>query len=260
MATNRLDGRVALVTGGNRGIGKGCVLELARRGADVALNYRRHAEEAEDVASQVRALGRRALVLPGDVAERAACQRMVEQTVAELGRLDVVVANAAFSIRKPFLELEEEDVAATLGVTWWGAFHISQFGARHMVRQGEGGSIVMISSVHAILPVPRSFAYNAAKAAMNHGARTMAGELAPHRIRVNVIEPGWTDTPGERVFATEDQIREGAKFLPFQRLGTIEDIAYGVAYLSSEEGSYITGTVLRIDGGYVVALANSPVE
>lgn len=255
MAEQSLADRVALVTGGNRGIGRGCVLELARRGADVAINFRRHGEEAEEAAREVRALGRRAIVVQGDVADRTACRDMVDRTVAELGRLDIVVANAALNIRKPFLELEENDVAATLGVTWWGAFHISQFGARQMVMQGGGGAIVMISSVHAVLPVPNSLAYNAAKAGMNHMARTIAAELAPHRIRVNVVEPGWTDTPGERVFATEDEIREGGARLPLGRLGTAADIAHGVAYLASPEAGYVTGATLRIDGGYVLRRA-----
>jgi glucose 1-dehydrogenase len=245
-------GKVALVTGGNRGIGKGCALELARRGADVCLNYRGHAEEAEEVARQVRALGRRALVFQADVAERAACRAMVERTVAEFGRLDVVVANAAYSIRKPFLEMEEEDMAATFAVTLWGAFHVAQFGARQMARQCEGGSIVFISSVHAVVPVPNSVAYNISKAGMNQMARTMAAELARLRIRVNVVEPGWTDTPGERAFATEEELQAGGKRMPLGRLATIEDIAYGVAYLASPEADYVTGTVLRIDGGFVV--------
>lgn len=247
-----LRGTVALVTGGNRGIGKGCVLELARLGSDVAINYRAHREEAESVASEARAFGRRALTLQADVADRAACASMVERTVSELGRIDVLVANAALTIRKPFLELEEEDFARTLGVTLLGAFHCAQFAARHMVRQGAGGSIVFMSSVHAALPVVRSLAYNTAKAGMNHMARTMAAELAQYGIRVNVIEPGWTDTPGERAFISEEELQAEARKLPFGRLATIEDIARGVGYLASPEASYVTGATLRIDGGLVL--------
>lgn len=135
----------------------------------------------------------------------------------------------------------------------WGAFHASQLAARQMVKQGEGGSIVMISSVHAYRPYPLSTAYNAAKAGLNHMAFTWAVELAAHRIRVNVIEPGWIDTPGERKYFSEEEIRERGKQLLLGRLGTPEEIAKGVAFLVSDEtASYVTGTRLRIDGGYVL--------
>ncbi len=247
-----LHGKAALVTGGNRGIGKGCVLELARRGADVAVNYRSHGDEAAEVVAQVQSMGRRAFAMQGDVADRKRDEVLVQRTVEEFGRLDIVVANAAYSVRKPFLEYEPEDLAATVDVTLWGAFHVAQFGARRMVEQGEGGAIIFISSVHSVLPIPNSLAYNVAKAGLNHMARCMAAELTSARIRVNVVEPGWTDTPGERRFATEEELREAAKKLPLGRMATAEDIAYGVAYLASPEASYVTGAVLRIDGGFVL--------
>jgi glucose 1-dehydrogenase len=118
-----------------------------------------------------------------------------------------------------------------------------------MVRQGEGGSIVVISSVHADRPYALSTAYNAAKAGVNHMARTWAVELARHRIRVNVIEPGWIDTPGERKFFTEDQLASGAAKLPFHRLGRPDEVAKAVAYLLSDDAEYATGSTLLIDGG-----------
>ena len=129
-----------------------------------------------------------------------------------------------------------------MGVSLWGVMHCCQFAARKMLAQGDGGNIVVMSSVHAVM------AYNTAKAGINH----LANELAPHRIRVNVIEPGWTDTPGERDYATEEDLQKQRKRLPLGRLGTIEDIAKGTAYLGSEDGAYVTGTVLRIDGGFVL--------
>ena len=247
-----LKGKVALITGANRGIGRGCALEFARRGADVAVNYRRHAEEAAEVAEEIRAAGRRAILLQGEVSDRSRDEEMVQQTISELGSLDILVANAAASVRKPFLELEEEDMRWSLDVSLWGVFHCSQFAARQMVAQRRGGSIVVISSVHAFLPFRNSLPYNTAKAGINHMARTMAGELAPYGIRVNVVEPGWIDTPGEREHASEEQLSEEGKALPMKRLGTIEEIAKGVGYLVSDDASYVTGTVLRIDGGFVL--------
>ena len=251
----KLAGKVAVVTGSSRGIGRACALELARQGADVTVNYRTHGDEAAEVARQIEAMGRRALLVQGDVADRRQDERMVNETVAKLGRLDIMVPNAAYSVRKPFLEMEPDEVRRTWDVTLWGVFHCSQLAARQMVKQSAGGSIIIISSVHAQRPYARSTAYNGAKAAVNHMASTWALELAEHRIRVNTIEPGWIDTPGERVHFSEAQIAERGKTLLMGRLGRPEEIAKGVAFLACEEdASYITGTVLRIDGGFVLPL------
>ena len=166
----RLLGRIALITGANRGIGKGCAIEFARDGADVAINYRRHSAEAEAVADTIRSLGRRAVVLQGDVADRQVNEDMVRATVAQLGRLDIFVANAAVSVRKPFLQLTEEDMRRTLGVSLWGVFFGSQYAARQMVSQGGGGSLIIVSSIHASLAFKNSLPYNTAKAGINHMA------------------------------------------------------------------------------------------
>jgi glucose 1-dehydrogenase len=122
-----------------------------------------------------------------------------------------------------------------------------------MVARGQGGSIVFISSVLAVVAFPTSSIYNAAKAGINQLARTMAAELAPHRIRVNAVEPGWIDTPGERKFATEEEIGAAGKLMPLGRLGSAGDVAKGVAYLASDDSAYVTGSILRIDGGFIVS-------
>jgi glucose 1-dehydrogenase len=121
-----------------------------------------------------------------------------------------------------------------------------------MVKQGEGGSILFISSVLAEVAFPTSVPYNTSKAGINHMCRTIAAELAPHKIRANVIEPGYTDTPGERQFATEAEMAEAAKGLPWGRLGTIEDLGQAAAFLCSGAADYITGTTLKVDGGYTL--------
>ena len=244
-----LTGKVALITGASRGIGRGCAEQMARCGADVAINYRTHGDEADEVADVVRSLGRRAFTFGADVSDRSAVDAMVEGATKELGRVDIVVANAYYSRRQPFLELDVEGVRRTLEVTLMGAFHVAQAGARQMVQQGEGGSILFISSVLSFLPFATSMPYNTAKAGMNHMAMTIAAELAEHRIRVNVIQPGWTDTPGERQFSSEEQIREGARRLPWKRLGTPEDLGKAAAFLASDDADYITGATLKVDGG-----------
>lgn len=248
----KLSGRVAIVTGAARGIGRAIAIELARQGADVTVNDSSHEEEAREVVREIENLGRRALMFQGNVSDREDDQQMVGETVRALGRLDILVNNAALSIRKPFLELEVADVEKTWGVSLWGVFHCSQLAARQMAKQG-GGNIVVISSVLAYRPYPNSTAYNGAKAAINQMAYTWAIELARYNIRVNVVEPGWIDTPGERNFKSEEQIQEEGKKLLMGRLGRAEEIARGVLFLvSDEDSSYVTGTCLRIDGGFVL--------
>jgi glucose 1-dehydrogenase len=131
----------------------------------------------------------------------------------------------------------------------WGAFHLLRVAAQQMVAQGGGGSIVIVSSPHAVVAVPRSMAYNMAKAAIDHMARTAAIELVEHRIRVNIVHPGWIDTPGERKFFSEQEIRETGAKLPWKRLGQPEEIARGIVFLCERQSDYITGSTLSIDGG-----------
>ena len=244
-----LTGKVALITGSSRGIGRGCAVEMARAGADITVNYHSHAEDAEGVAEEIRALGRRALVVQADVSDRPAVERMVAATVERFGHLDICVCNAYYSKRLPFLELPIEEMQRTIDVTLWGSFHAAQVAARQMVAQGHGGSILFITSLFAFIPYPTSLPYNTAKAGVSHMAATIANELTEHRIRVNTIRPGWTDTPGERQFATEEEIRDASNWLPWSRLATIEDIGRAATFLGSAAADYITGADLTIDGG-----------
>ena len=251
----KLDGKVALISGASRGIGRGIALRMGRSGAKVAVNYRTHPDEAEEVAAEICNAGSDALVYGADVSDRDAVDAMVSATIEQFGRLDIVVSNAYYSKREPFIDLELEGARRTLDVTFWGAFHVAQAGARQMVKQGEGGAILFISSVLSNIPCPTSLPYNAAKAGINQMSATIANELTDHRIRANVITPGYIDTPGERQYATEEQIREAATALPWKRLGTPEDIANAAAFLCSDAADYITGTVLSVDGGYWLKIA-----
>lgn len=247
-----MTGKVALITGAGRGIGRGCALEMARQGADVVVNDWYHFEGSTNVAADIRRLGRRALAIRADVSKRAHVRRLVKETIHEYGRLDIVIANAALPVRKPFLDLTQGDVAKAWGVGLWGVFHTCQLSAREMVRRGIKGSIVVITSIHAEMPVRGSLPYTTAKAAVKHMVRIMANELAPSRIRVNSVEPGWTDTPGERELVSDDELELQARALPWGRMATIQDIADGVAFLASDKADYITGANLRIDGGFVL--------
>ena len=247
-----LQGKIALVTGSSRGIGRGCAVELARAGANVTVNYHSHADEAEEAAEEIRGLGREALVVQTDVSDRASVDRMIAATVERFGGLDIAVSNAYYSERQPFLEISIDAMKRTLDVCLWGAFHIGQAAARHMADNGKSGCLLFISSVLSFIPYKNSTVYNTCKAGINHMSRTIAAELAPQHIRSNVIEPGWIDTPGERRYATDEEIHEAGEALPWGRLGTIEEVGRAAAFLCSDDAEYITGSIFRVDGGYAL--------
>jgi glucose 1-dehydrogenase len=186
----KLQGKTALVTGAARGIGRGVALELARAGADIAVNDRERTAQAEAAAAEIRALGRRSALVEGDVFRRPSCEQVVARTIEALGRIDILVSNPAFNRRADFLEYDPETFARVIDGTLAGGFHMAQLAARHMVGRGGGGKIVFISSCHVKTPYACSVAYNAAKAGLNNMAFTIAAELYRHRINVNVIEPG----------------------------------------------------------------------
>ncbi len=254
----RFEGKTALVTGASLGIGRGIALCLAEEGANVVVNYRTSEAEAKSAAEEIRGMGSEALVWQADVSDRGAIAAMIEGAVERFGRLDVAVANAAVSIREPVVEAKWENVMRTFEVTQFGVFHTCQLAAQQMLKQPltgrSRGKIVIISSVHEEIAFPSSGAYNMSKAAINHLGRTMAAELAGDRINVNVINPGWIDTPGERSFYSEEEIAEGGKRIPWGRIGVPEDIGKAAAYLASDDADYATGSILRVDGGFVHGL------
>ncbi len=244
-----LDGKVALVTGASRGIGRAIAVALAQSGADVAINDISFQVETDSTAAEVRAIGRRAINLQADVADHDAVEKMVAATVAEFGKLDVAVSSAVYSDREPFCEADMAGFRRTIDVSMWGAFHLLRAVARQMIAQSSGGAIALISSPQAYVPVPRSMAYNMSKAANDQMARTAALELADHRIRVNTVHPGWIDTPGERKFASEEQIVRSSEKLVWKRLGRPDEIARAVVFLCDPASDYITGAELLVDGG-----------
>lgn len=248
----KLLGKTALVTGSARGIGRGCALELARAGADVALNDREVTPALEAVAAEIRGLGRKAFLAAGDAFDHASCADVVRRAVEGLGRIDILLSNPAYSRRGDFLDYPIETFTKVLQGTLVGGFSMSQAAARHMVARGGRGKIVFVSSVHSRRPYARSIAYNAGKAGLNHMAFTIATELMPHRINVNVIEPGWIDTPGEHEAFGDAAIAEAGSQLPWGRMGQPEDIGKAAVFLASDDADYVTGTTLVVDGGYTL--------
>ena len=246
-STKALAGKIGLVTGSSRGIGYGCALEMARAGADVVINYLDDESEAKEVVRELEALGVRALCVQGDVAREEDIQNLVDKTVDAFGKIDLFVSNAAYSDRELMIKANMAGFRKTIDVCMWGAFYGVRAASIQMVKQGQGGSIVVIGSPHAEIPLPGAMAYNMAKAATDQMARTAAIELAEHRIRVNIVHPGWTNTPGERKFYSDEELMEGAKKIPWKRLGQPEEIGRAAVFLLSEE--YTTGSTVLIDGG-----------
>lgn len=244
-----LSNQVALVTGASKGIGRAVAVALAQAGADVAINYHSNQDEAAAVAAEVRGLGRRAILCQADVASQEAVEAMVRQTVEQLGQLNIAVTNAVYSDREPFYSANMAGFRRTIDVTMWGAFYTLRAAANQMIAQGGGGSVVVISSPHGYIPVPTAMAYNMSKAAIDHMARTAAIELVDHRIRVNIVHPGWIDTPGERKFVSDEELARAGRMLPWGRLGQPEEIARGVVFLCDPASDYMTGSAILIDGG-----------
>ena len=253
----RFQNKTALITGAAQGIGKGIALCLASEGANIVINDRIEEASVRETLEEIRSLGRKALYCRADVSDRAAVAAMFSTAKSHFGQIDVVVSNAAVSIRERVVEAKWENVQTTLETTQFGVFHVCQMAAQQMIDHSPSprsrGKIIVISSALAEIAYASSAAYNMAKAAINHFAETLAVELAEHRINVNVINPGCVDTPGERAFYSEEQIQETGRRLPWGRNGTPEDVGKAVAYLASDDADYVTGTTLRVDGGYVVA-------
>ncbi|MGY8766982.1 MAG: SDR family NAD(P)-dependent oxidoreductase [Pirellulales bacterium] len=249
MSTTDLTGKVAIVTGASLGIGRSAALELGKAGAKVVINYRSHTEQAEAVVNEIKQSGSDAIAVQADVSDYEAVSAMVQQAVDHFGQLDIAVSNAAYSDREFYYEANLEDFRRTVDVTMWGAFYLLQTASQQFIRQETGGAIVMVSSPHAVIAAPKAMAYNMSKAAVEHMSKTAAIEAAQFGIRINIIQPGWTDTPGERKFASEDTLETAGAKIPLGRLGTPEEMGKAILYLCDPNNSYMTGATLLIDGG-----------
>lgn len=243
----RLDGRVALVTGAGRGIGRASALALAEAGADVVVAART-AEQIDDTAQQIRAMGRRCEPVVLDVMELDRLGELVEVAQQRLGGLDLLVNNAGGSMPKALLEtsVRSFERAFTFNVTT--AFELTKLAVPAMLERG-GGAVVNISSAAGRIPDRGFAAYGTAKAALSHLTRAMAADLSP-RIRVNGIAVGSVATSALDIVVTDDDLRDAMEqTIPLKRLGDPSDIAAGVVYLCSPAGAYLTGKLLEIDGG-----------
>lgn len=254
-----LENKVALITGAGQGIGRAIAEAFAREGADIVANDLPRVSVGEsdgldETVAAVEALGQRALAARAEVSDHAAVQAMFDAAAARFGHVDILVSNAAYNCRQPVLDADPQEFRRVIAVNQLGLFNVCQAAARQMVRQSQNGrpgaNIVIISSVHARVALPNNAAYAMSKAAANQFCLVLANELCQHRIRVNAINPGWTDTPGERKYFTDEQLEEGGSKLPWGRLGRPDEIADAAVFLGGEAASYITGAILDVDGGF----------
>lgn len=246
----RLTGKTALVTGGSRGIGRGIALGFAAEGADVVINFRRDGEAAQATVAAIEQLGRRAIAMQADVADWNAVQAMTDEAIAQLGHLDIVVANSGVASRPQAVwDVDIDHWRRVIDVDLHGVFHTCKAVVRHMIDRGQG-VLLLVSSVGADLCAPFGSPYYVAKSGVNALTRCLAQECASFGVRVNCIAPGLIKTDmGDRLLSVMGEgLIEG---IPLKRPGYPEDVAHAAVFLASEEASFITGKILRVDGGQV---------
>lgn len=247
-----LRGRVALVTGGSRGIGRACCTMLARAGARVAVNFRADQSAADAVVEAVRSASGLAAALRADVADPGEAGRLVQDAARLWGRLDIVVNNAAVWTDGPIETLSDEVLAETMGTNLLGAIHVTRAAVAHLKRSPAGGRLIFVSSTAGQRGEPEHSHYAATKGALISLTKSLAPELAPHRILVNCVAPGWVDTEMNlRPFASGGRERIEAG-IPLRRVGTPEEIGGAVLFLASDLATFITGEILNVNGGAVL--------
>ncbi len=247
-----LENKVAVVTGASKGIGQAIAIAFAREGADVAINYRSDEDGAKATLAEVERHGRRGLIVRADVSKQEECQRLIDETVARFGRLDIQANNAAVAEIHPVLEMDADTWHRILATNLDHYLYCSQIAARQMIKQGQGGRIINTSSISRFLVLAGMSAYCAAKGGIYGLTRTMAIELAPHQISVNSIAPGAIDTPLNIPFYTPPVRRRYKERIPWEGIGKPEWIANVAVFLASDLSEYITGQEIVSDGGFSI--------
>ncbi|QDX24621.1 SDR family oxidoreductase [Sphingomonas suaedae] len=250
-----LEGKVVLITGGSTGIGRAAAIGAARHGADVAINYASSDDKAASCVAEIEALGQRALAMKGDVADPATAGDFVDKAVAAFGRVDVMVSNAGICPFHAFLDMPVETVDRTFRVNLHGAYYMVQAAANQMVKQGEGGAIVAVSSISALVGGEYQTHYTPTKAGVHSLMQSAAIALGKHGIRCNSVLPGTILTEINRDdLADQDKRDRVTARIPLGRLGEADDLAGPIVFLASDMAQYVTGAALLVDGGAFVNL------
>ncbi len=245
-----LKGKVAIVTGGNSGIGLSIVLELAKQGANIVIDYVSNPEATEALEKQVAALGDKVIGVKADVSKVAELQSLIDTAVKNLGRLDIMVNNAGVETRTSVLDTTEEQYEKVLAINLKSAFFGTQLAAKQMIKQGGGGRIINITSVHEDWPMPGNAAYCLSKGGMRMLTRTAGVELAPHNILVVSVGPGAVATPINLSTMNDPALMKKLNSaIPLGRMAQPEEIGSVVAFLAGDGAGYITATTIFADGG-----------
>jgi glucose 1-dehydrogenase len=246
----RLKDQVAIVTGAATGIGQGIAVRFAKEGAAVVVDYIGKPDVPNETEQAIQAAGGRTIAVEADVSDEAQVNKLVEAAVSKFGKLDIVVNNAGIERKYPFVDYPVAECRKIIEVNLIGPFLVAQAAARQMIRQGNGGRIINISSVHEDLPMPTNAVYCAAKGGLRMLARTIAVELAKYNITVNNIGPGAIYTPIDADIEAKPELEKALMSeIPLNRWGRPEDVAGLAVYLASAEASYVTGSTYFIDGG-----------
>lgn len=245
-----LKGKVAIVTGGNSGIGQAIVLELARQAASIAIDYIADPEATQALEKQVAALGDQVIGVEADVSKVSDLQKLIDETVKAFGRVDVMVNNAGIETRTSVLDTTEAQYEKVLEVNLKSAFFGCQLAAKQMIKQGGGGRIINITSIHEDWPMPGNTAYCLSKGGVRMLTRTAGVELAPYNILVVGVAPGAVATPINQVTMKDASLMQRLNSaIPLGRMATTDEISRVVAFLASDAASYITASTLVVDGG-----------
>ena len=248
--SNRLQGKVVAITGGNQGIGLGVAQRFVKEGAAVSICYLSDKPGTESVVQGLRATGAKAVAIQADVSKLADGQRFVEETASQLGEIDVLINNAGVERRANFWEVTEADYDFVLNVNLKGLFFITQAFVKHQMKAKAAGKVINISSVHEELPFPHFSTYCASKGGVRMLTRDLAIELAPLNITVNSIAPGAIETPiNKELLNDPPKLKALLEDIPLRRLGKPEDVASMAVFLASDESSYVTGSTFFVDGG-----------
>ena len=245
-----LKGKVAIVTGGNSGIGAAIALELAKQGANIVIDYVVHPEATEELEKQILALGDQTIGVKADVSKVEDLQMLVDETVKAFGRLDIMVNNAGIETRTSVLDTTEQQFERVMDINLKSAFFGTQIAARQMIKQGDGGRIINITSVHEDWPMPGNTPYCLSKGGMRMLTRTAGLELAPHNILVVGVGPGAVATPiNKSTMEDPELLNKLNSAIPLGRMAESSEIGSVVAFLAGEGASYVTATTIFADGG-----------
>lgn len=251
MESQSLKGKVALVTGAGSGIGQAIAVRFAQEGAHVAIDTHPGGKHSgADAIAPITKFDPDALAVPANVNNRPEVENLVQQIVKKFGRLDIAVNNAGIEFKKPFLDITDDEWNKVLSVNLYGGFLVSQIAARQMVKQGQGGKLIFISSVHEDIPFPGFAPYCASKGGIRMLMRNLALELAEHKINVNNIAPGAIATPiNQKTLDNPEDYKNAISEIPLGRFGKPEEVAAVALFLASNESGYVTGSTYYIDGG-----------